>query len=262
MKKFGVKLWSKDFVKNLEFAKECIANLEKGLFDYVELFALPNSFQETKEFVKEHLQGKKVVIHAPHSVFGLDTGNPERLEQNLADLKSSQEFADMLDAKIIILHTGYNEGEKFVDESVRQFKRINDSRIAVENLPSYCTATGKLLHGTSPLEIKKVIDGSGCQFCFDFAHAICAANAYGRDIWKDLSGYAALNPAMYHLSDGHFDSDKDEHLHYGEGDYDLKRLVKEFTSENAIITMETGYGVPTGAEPWVKDINYIRTLIK
>ena len=262
MKKFGVKLWSKDFVKNPDFVKDCVKTVNDGLFDYVELFALPNSFDDTKDVIKSHLSGINVVIHAPHSLFGLDTGDKTRFSQNIKDLDSSQKFADMLNSEIIILHSGLNQGDEYLAETIRQFNIINDPRIAVENLPSYCSSTSKLLHGTSPAEIKKIISETGCKFCLDFSHAICAANAFDRDVLTDLAQYASLNPDMYHLCDGDITSDKDEHRHFGLGNYDLRKIVRDYTSDDAIITMETGYGIPTSSTPWIDDISYIRNIIK
>ena len=48
---------------------------------------------------------------------------------------------------------------------------------------------------------------------------------------------------------------------YGEGDYDLRRLVTEFTTDEAYITMETGHGIPTDVLPWLEDVAYIRQVI-
>ena len=66
---------------------------------------------------------------------------------------------------------------------------------------------------------------------------------------------------MYHLCDGDINSDNDSHLHYGEGNYDLKRLLLDFTTPDALITMETGHGIPLDVQPWIDDINYIHSLL-
>lgn len=260
MRKFGIKVWSKDVVGNPAFFKACVEAVRDNKFGYIELFALPGSYEETKQSLKAEIGTLPVIIHAPHSKFGLDTGNAEAYESNCRKLKDSQQFADLFNADIIILHTGNGEGDAYLDETIRQFKLINDSRIAVENLPYLCTATYKNLHGTSPEQIKRVKSETGCKFCLDFSHAVCASNHYQRDVFADLAAYAALKPDMYHLCDGQFDEVLDKHMHFGDGNYDLGRLIRDYTSEDGLITMETGYGTPTGIEPWLSDIAYIRKL--
>lgn len=261
MRQFGLKLWSKDFIKNKEFVKDAEKALKDGKFDYLELFALPSTFEDTKNLVKAGFSGVKTVIHAPHALQQLNISDSAELENNRIRLKDSQLFADMLDANIIILHPGMQRGEKYLEESIRQFKILNDKRLTVENLPGYCSQTKRDLHGIEPAEIKRIIAETGVKFCLDFSHAICGANTYKRNVYEVLTEFKALSPAMYHLCDGDINSTNDSHLHYGEGNYDLRCLVNEFTTENAIITMETGHGIPTDVKPWLEDIAYIRKII-
>ena len=262
MKKFGVKLWSRDYAKNPEFARQSVAAVKDGYFDYIELFVPPATYDDFHTQIASEFKGVKVIIHAPHSIFGLDTGNPEMFVQNQEKLADSQRYADLLKAEIIILHAGFNEGEQYVAESARQFKAFNEPRLAVENLPYFCSSTQKILHGTSPMEVKQIMEISGCQFCLDFSHAVCAANSYKRDIFADLKAYQALNPVMYHMCDGEWTSDKDEHRHYGDGNYPLAELLNNYTNPDTFITMETGHGVPTTTQPWLDDITYLRALLK
>ena len=266
MRRFGLKIWNKDFIHKQAFVNECIkcVNAENNeFFSFVELFVLPNSFEETKEKVIQTLKGKHVVIHAPHSKFGMDTGNKERFAQNAQDLESSQKFADVLDASIIVLHPGFEQGEKYLEETIRQFKFFNDSRIAVENMPALCSSTGARLHGSSVDEVRKIKEETGCQFCFDFSHAVCAANYFKRDVWTDLKAYQSLSPALYHLCDGDFSSDRDEHRHLGAGNYDIRRIFKEIASEDALMTMETGSGdPPSSVEPWLTDLKKANLMCK
>lgn len=261
MRQFGVKLWSKDFIKNKDFAKDAEKALKEGVFDYLELFALPSTFEDTKEAVKAGFLGQKVVIHAPHGLQHLDIANADELENNRVRLKDAQLFADLLDADIIILHPGMQKGEAFLAESIRQFKAFNDARLTVENLPAYCSQTMRDLHGVRPQEIKRFMDETGAKFCLDFSHAICGANSCGADVYEVLNAFKLLHPSMYHLCDGDLASTNDSHLHYGEGNYNLKRLLTEFTTENALITMETGHGIPVDIIPWVEDISYLKALI-
>lgn len=261
MRHFGLKLWSKDFIRNKDFVLSAEKALKDGEFDYLELFALPDTYDDTHDEVKKHFDGIKTIIHAPHAIQLLDISTPDEFENNRQRLKSSQQFADLLDAPFIILHPGMNRGESYLQESIRQFKAFNDSRLTVENLPGYCSQTKRELHGITPEEIKRFIQETNAHFCLDFSHAICGANTYKSDIYEVLQKFSDLHPDMYHLCDGDVSSTNDSHLHYGEGNYDLKRLVLQYTTPDAYITMETGHGIPTDVQPWLNDIQYLKKLI-
>lgn len=262
MRKFGIKLWSNDFVKNPNFVRQCVKSVKDGYFEYIELFVLPNTYEDIHAKIKNELKDISVVIHAPHSGQGFDTGNRERFAQNCSDLKASQQYADLLNSNIIILHPGFEDSDDCLNESIRQFKMFNDARIAVENMPYLCSSTNRILHGTSPAQIRKFVEEVKCQFCFDMSHAICSSNSYKRDIFADLAEYKSLNPVVYHFCDGHFASHNDEHLHCREGDYDLSLLLNKYIDEHAFVTMETGKGLPTSIQPWLEDIVYIKSLEK
>lgn len=262
MRKYGVKLWSRDFANNSDFALQSVKAVKEGYFDYIELFVPPHTYDDYYKQISNEFTGLKVIIHAPHSVFGFDTGDREMFPKNQEKLKASQQYADLLGAEIIILHAGFNEGERYVEESAYQFKNFNEPRLVVENLPRFCSSTQKILHGTSPLEIKKIMDISGCGFCLDFSHAICASNYYQRDKLEDLRAYQSLKPKMYHMCDGDWRGDVDEHLHYGEGNYPLSELLNNYTNTDTYITMETGHGIPTTIQPWLDDITNLRKLSK
>lgn len=256
--KYGVKIWSKDAVRNPQFLKECVAHVREGFFDYVELFALAGSYNDTSSLLYKELNGLPVVIHAPHSGVGMDLGNKEMQPQNRIMLADSLKFADLFKAEIIILHAGIGQGEQYFNESIRQFRLINDQRLAVENQPYECCVTHRLLHGVTPDEIRIIQNETGCKFCLDFYHAVCAANNLGykvEDYWRQFNG---MVPDMYHLCDGYMDGKEDVHLHYGEGKIDLAALLRDFVHPNSMLTMETGREVPQTAEPWVRDAEYIR----
>ena len=116
------------------------------------------------------------------------------------------------------------------------------------------------LHGNTPAEIQRIITETGCKFCLDFSHAVCAANSTNADVRQTLNAFAALNPSMYHLCDGNINGTDDEHLHYGEGNYDLKRLLTEYVEPNALVTMETGHEIPQNITPWLEDLRFLQNL--
>lgn len=260
MKNFGLKVYSIDFIKNISFTKDAEKALKEGKFGYMELFALPDTFDKTKQEISR-FKGIKTIIHAPHARFDLNPSVPELFKENQHKLKDSQQFADMLDAKMIILHPGFGHDEAGFEENVRQFRGFAEPRLTVENLPLICSSTKHELQGVTPQEIKRFKAAVGCQFCLDFSHAICGANSYKRDVYEVLDEFRTLKPDMYHLCDGDTADIDDAHLHYGEGNYDLKRLVLDYTDDNALITMETGHGIPSSVKPWLDDLAYIQKLI-
>lgn len=125
--------------------------------------------------------------------------------------------ADLFDAKVIVVHAGGGGERVNLEETARQFRLFGDPRIVIENLPYEAEDVEGVMHGTTPEQIKYVTDYAGCGFCFDFSHAVCAANSLGLDIEKQLSGFYKLNPTVYHLCDGDINGTEDRHMHYGEG---------------------------------------------
>ena len=259
MRKFGVKLFSNNFIAQPQMVEECINLIKDGTFDFLELMALPDSYEDTKDKIASLAKGLPVVIHAPHQGQGMNSCNPDAYQNNRRLLNSAQRFADLLNSEIIILHVGYGNKEHGVEETIRQFNLIADERIAVENLPSYCPIDKFIYQGITPQEIALIKQETGCKFCYDFCHGICASNSLKRDKIEDIKAYAALNPDMYHLCDSDWSGTDDMHGHYGEGNYDLAMLLQH-TAPNAIITMETGHDMPENMQPWIKDVNYLHSL--
>lgn len=260
MKKLGIKIWTRDVVKNRDFFNQAVKAAKDGTFEYIELFVFPNSYKETEAVIANEMKGCPVIIHNSHSAYGFDVGDKTALANNLRDVQDSQKFADMLGAEIIIVHAGCGDKPENLDETIRQFKIFNDERIAIENMPYLCNVSRKLLNGTFPEQIAAVQKAVGCKFCLDFSHAQCAANYYQRDFEETIRAFQALKPDMYHLCDGFRDEIYDKHLHFGEGNYDLAYLVNEIIAPDSYVTMETGYTPPVNIGPWVEDRNYFHRL--
>ena len=76
MPRYGIKVWSKDVLKTPDFLNEAAEAVKNGTIGYIELFAIPASFYDNQSLIALAIKGLPVVIHAPQSCFGLDTGNP------------------------------------------------------------------------------------------------------------------------------------------------------------------------------------------
>jgi len=260
MRKYGFKLFSSNLRTAPQLIDEC-ANYASARDDmFIELMVVPDSTDNDLHVLKKRMQNVEVRIHAPHNTMGFDAGNRELVKQNQNLLALAQKAADIFNAKTIVVHAGCGRGQKYVEETARQFKLFNDKRIVVENLP--CSASnGDILHGNTPQEIEFIMRESGCGFCFDFSHAICAAVGLKLDMEKQFADFFAMKPNVYHMCDGVIASGEDTHMHFGDGDYPLKRLLQTLTDENAYITMETGKGVMQHDDMWVKDYNYLRSFV-
>ncbi|MDR2794335.1 MAG: sugar phosphate isomerase/epimerase [Holosporaceae bacterium] len=256
MRQFGICLETGDFIEKPDFVDQILGLVKDGIYDFAQLIVLADSYAGAGAIIREKMLDIRTVIHAPF--YDVDMGNRDLPESNLGKLKDAQKFADLLYADIIIVHPGKGDGEEYLRETIRQFQLISDLRIAVENLPY--NPHGRVLHGSSPENIKRIIDETECKFCFDLAHAICAANSLGRNVYDDFAQYNALRPSLYHLSDGDFSATVDHHLHLGFGNYDIAKILREFIPEDAMIVLETRHENATTADLWIKDMQCIKEL--
>lgn len=259
MRKFGFKIFSTNLETAPELIKECayFANLSEDVF--IELMVIPSSTITDLKKIKDLVGDVEVRIHAPHDGMGFDAGNKELENQNRQILANAQRAADLFQAETMVVHPGCGHGQQYIDETVRQFRLFNDSRIVVENLPH--TDNGTLsMHGNTAAEISYIMKECGCGFCFDFSHAICAALSLNKDIETQLKEFFALKPSVYHMCDGDINKTEDMHLHFGAGNYPLPHFLNDYTEKNAYVTMETGKGIIQHADIWIKDYNYLKAL--
>ncbi len=251
MRKYGFKTFS----SNIHDNPRIIDDMAKYVFEhrerlFVEFMAVETSTKEDFLFLKDCFTDVEIRIHAPHHLMGFDVGNKSLETNNRKLFEHAQQAADILNAKTIVVHPGCDDGIDVLKETVRQFKLFDDKRIVVENLPWH-------MCGNTAEEITFIKEYCGCGFCFDFSHALCAANSLGIDAEKQLKGFFELRPDVYHLCDGDVMGLEDKHMHFGEGNYPLKHFIKDYTVEDAYITMETGQGIPVAIEPWVNDFEFM-----
>lgn len=226
------------------------------VYDFVQFVVAPDTYENLQAIVKEKFDNIKAVIHAPFFMDGVNLSDPDLLNSNLRKLSDAQKFADDLKSDVIVLHPGIGDGENFLDETIRQMKMLNDPRIAVENLPYHPRPQYKM-HGTTPEQIKKIINEVGCNFCFDVAHAICAINSLKLDADSTLTKFNELNPIIYHLSDGDNCVEVDYHLHLGKGNYVLRKIFKLFSDSRIVLETRRKEG---DLEACVADVQFAKTL--
>lgn len=235
-----------------------IIQAKKGVFSYIEVFPVPGTYAALRREIQDNLKDISVIIHAAHSGFGLDLSNSNLFQKNMEILQEAQRFADLLNAPYIIVHPGFFSSESDSDEIIRQLKFLKEPRLLVENLPF--REDIHQFYGHTPDQIRYLQKELTCGFCFDFAHAVAAANDLGQNRDAVLSAYQALNPQMYHICDGDISAPTDFHYHFGLGNYPLAHFVNDFTPDSALVTLETGSVPPLSIQTWLDDLRYIQNL--
>ncbi len=194
------------------------------------------------------------VIHNEHFRFGVNLSDSGMLERNLVSVRFSQELADRFNARFIIVHPGLNDNDKCSIENVIKFlNMVNDERILIENLPYWAT-TGSHCFGRSFDELERIIKACGCGLCLDFGHASLCAYGFKREHVEFVKDLFKLNPVYFHISDGHAENDKDEHMHLGEGNLDLASF-KRMIPDSAMVAIETRPEL----EKQMNDIRFMRS---
>lgn len=249
----GLKLGSKD----TQYTEEILQYYEQGIFQYIELFVLSETYDDAISYWKQF--NIPFGVHAPHSAAGLNLANESNRKNNVLKIAEAIRFADSLDAKYIIFHSGVNG---VPSEVVKQLKPFADERILIENKPVLGIDGFTKCVGCSCDELKMIIEGigNGCGFCLDFGHAICAARTLKKDPMEFIKQLQKLKPRVYHLTDGDYLSELDSHLHYGAGTFPLKDLL-ELVPDNAMITNEAKRFDFKSLMEFYKDSNYLSNLM-
>ncbi len=245
----GLKLWS----TNIQYTNQIINLYDSGTFDYIELFTVPKTYKDTISVWQKF--SIPFVIHAPHTSFGMNFSLIKLREQNKPLIQEALDFADILSADSIIFHPGVNGSLK---ETIRQISLINDNRICIENKP-YWGINNELCIGSSPEEISMIMVQAKTSFCLDIGHAICAANAKKQNPIIAIRQFLALNPVLFHLSDGNYAGIYDQHEHFSTGNFPLPDIIRMLPG-NARITIETKKESSEHLNDFIQDSRYLKNL--
>lgn len=256
--KIGLKLWSTN-----DYYVPSIHNLwGKKIFDYIELFIVPGSFSRYASIWKNI--PVPYILHAPHSAQGLNFSIQNLQDSNRRHCEEIQRYAQSLRPQYVIFHPGVQGA---VEETIRQINFFKNDfsdifgTALIENKPKIGLNDEKCI-GASPMEIDTIIKNTRLGFCLDFGHALCYAAAAEIDCFEVLRDFLAFSPAVFHLSDGHTNSVFDGHLHFGSGDYDLRRIVSPIsTRTDSYITLETEKSSKENLDDFIKDANFLKRLL-
>lgn len=251
--KLGLKLWSNN-TDNYLFEAEKL--YKQNIFDYIELYVVPNTIETIFKWKDLDIP---FTLHAPHFAHGVNLAKKDNEEFNFKIFEEVKQFADGLNAKYIVVHSGIDGN---IEETARQLKTFKDSRILIENKPYKALPNkmkGEFCRGATFEEIKYVISEVGCGFCLDVGHAICSANTLKEEPYEYLKNFDTLNPTCYHLSDNLIDTEFDKHLHFGQGNYDLKKIFGIIDTEKNI-AIETNKGSNENLNDFVEDVKWLKNL--
>ena len=205
MRKIGLKLWN----INVDFyPKEAQKLFYDEIFDYIELYIVPNNLDKIKVWKKLNIP---IDIHAPHYAHKLNLSKKESYDLNYKKYLEAKRYADELDSQIIVFHGGAGGSYK---ETAEQLSKFCDNRIIIENKP-YDTldfVNENYYVGASFEEITYIMENAKCGFCLDVGHAICAANSFGINPYEYIERFCTLNPLRIHLSDININTKKDIYL--------------------------------------------------
>lgn len=256
--KLGLKLWSNNTDSYLIEADKLY---KKGIYDYIELYVVPNTLDSLPKWKSLDVP---YTLHAPHFAHGVNLSKKEYEESNLTIFSEVQQFYDELSAEYIVVHSGI-DGE--IEETAKQFKNIiaRDSQkinYLIENKP-YKAIPNKMLGdfcvGTTIENIEYILNEVGCGFCLDVGHAVCTANTLKLNPYEYLEEFNKFNPQCYHLSDNFIDNEYDKHLHFGEGNYDFKKIF-DIIDLSKNIAIETNKNSKENLEDFVKDVEFLNNI--
>ena len=250
MHKIGLKLWN---INTDYYYDEAIRLYTDRVYDYIELYVVPGHLDLIDKWKKI---GIPFDIHAPHFAHNMNLSKKEYEEDNYEKYIEVKKYADSLNATVIVFHGGINGDYK---ETARQIKSFNDSRILIENKPYQplrMSEDNKCV-GSKYEEIKYIMEESGCGFCLDIGHAICSANSQGIEPYSYIEKLVALNPKRIHLSDIDTTSKYDQHLNYGQGNLDFKRILST-VPKDVNITIETNKSLNTNLDDFNHDTMFLK----
>lgn len=254
--KLGLKLWSNNTDFYFDEAKKLY---HEGWFNYIELYVIPNSLDLVKKWkTLKNDFSIPFTLHAPHFVHEVNLANPDKERFNIDTFKEVEHFSEELDAKYVVVHSGIAGN---IEEAIRQLSIIKPKKMLIENKPFFAPLfPDKECRGARIEEISKVINEIGCGFCLDVGHAICTANSLGTEPYEFLTEFNKFNPTCYHLSDNFIDNNMDRHWHFGQGNYDFKKIF-DIIDLSKNIAIETNKDSKENLDDFIEDVKWLKSLI-
>ncbi|MBN1802238.1 MAG: sugar phosphate isomerase/epimerase [Candidatus Lokiarchaeota archaeon] len=233
----NIKLGIKLSLNRLDLLHEIYQN--DGTIDFIEIL-LPPDFKAEDLSNFENLS-LPYNFHLPHFTKRIDFGNEKQAKHN-------QEFIKRVDANLEVFNslnpTSYivypESGD--LQLSIFNLKKLNIQPLALENMPYKSLAGGTCLAHDPDSILSFFQYMPKLQFCLDLNHAVKTSVSFSQDYLELIRNFIKIRrPIHFHISDGNFTSELDEHLPLGKGEYDL-RAIKNILFElgsDVSLTFET-----------------------
>ena len=238
MRSIGIKIFpnGKAFIEQME-----------QYVDFVEIMAV-----EGAEYGFLKNWKKQVVIHHEHDGFGVNHANPAKRKKNLAATKWAIHLANKFNAEKIIVHGGHKENKECsIKEIIKQLTPIWDERIIFENL--IYISGGHYMFCYNKEQLKMLTKTFKTGICLDISHAVLSGMERQENPEYFLKELKTLPIKHGHLCNGHLEVPVDQHLHFSDGNFPIKKYMKYFPKEIAI-TIET----QKNTEKTKQDIMFVR----
>lgn len=215
--------------------------------EFLDMFVDKSDFFEIQAIRKNdysflYKYDKEIVLHCEHQGFGVNIADSSILEKNILSIEFAKELANKINAKKIIIHPGHFENEFCsVENSINFLNEFCDERFIVENMPEIGGKLKKIRIGSSPEELKHILNKTKVGFCFDINHAIEYSITNNLDYWEIISEFEKLKPTHYHLG-GEKIPECRSHISFCDSNLNLKKVF-ELISKNAEITLEVGMDI-------------------
>ncbi|MDR0467096.1 MAG: sugar phosphate isomerase/epimerase, partial [Deltaproteobacteria bacterium] len=243
------------FSTDAALAGEAAQAVRENYFSFIELYAVPGSFQETAQVWKSF--SFPCIVHGPHFGAGVNLADAARKDENRRKMEDALRFADALNAPYVIVHGGFGGP---LEELVEQTAAMRDDRFILENTPKLAL-NGETCTAHTPEHLQTALGSGVFAGCvLDVGHALYAANSLNEPWEAFLRRFLALRPVLFHLSDGDGRSEKDVHASFGKGDFDLRGILA-LLPKGAKITLETPRSHGTGLRDAIQDSVAIRRYL-
>jgi len=180
----------------------------------------------------------------------------------IEDVEKSIIFANKINSKRVIIHLGFYNGKKTNEknlltnlENLIKFSKKYKIKILIENVPLKSTSN-TIQYGSTPEQIKSLLNKFDCGFVLDFSHAAHAAFSYKKEYKKFILEFMKLNPDMFHLYDTNINQEEDTHLQFGKGNFDISFLLSLIGDKDVTLEIDS----PT-YDNLIESKNFIEKLL-
>ena len=231
--KFGIKINTGEF----HLLPEIYDN--QDVINFIEVLIPPEFTRNDLAIIRDF--NLPYCIHFPHLKHNIDFGNSKQAGYNqkfIEKINAHKKSFDQLQAFCYIVHPESGN----VEMSIENIRKLQIKPLAIENMPyKFSSGGNRLAHVPETIRpyFEKMPD---IEFCLDLNHAVKTAISESLEYIELIKRFMKLKkPIHFHIADGDMNSEYDDHLAIGRGNYDIpriKRLLLNFES-TVYLTFET-----------------------